>query len=629
MGHFAQRAFLLMVPSLGIGLWPILVEAATFSLEDASIADVQAAFKADALTSVELTQLYLNRIATYDQAGPNINAVPVINPKALDQAARLDKLWQQGKKVGPLHGIPVIIKDSYDVKDLQTTNGVEELKTFTANDDSFAAERLKKAGAIVLGKANMSTWAFSYDGISEAYGPVINPYAPDRTPGGSSSGTGAGVAASFAMLGMGGETGGSIRVPSTHNALVGLKPSAGLISVDGTWPLVTERDVVGPMAKSVADVATAMDALVAPDPANIWNPYIPDIEAVKPDSYQNFLSDTSLEGKVLGLPRPYIGKGDPAKGESFPLDPQVAAAFETAKQTLKAQGATLREVDIPAHETWFIDFLVNENPPFGYPTDSDRSLQSRAYYYEQLVKGYDDDKIKSFVDLLDIYSEDYRYYGYVKAIADTIAAGEDKPWEELPDVEQALDAIDALRTLQYEDFMESSGIDAFVFPTLNYLAPPQGEGASEVYATYGSLPARFEANILGVPGITVPMGYSEEGIPMSLEFMGNYFGESEIIGYAYDYEQATMFRRSPDLVPPLMGETFDYEPVPEPGMIPGVALVGLGLLGYGWQRRGSTRAKRRQDKRSRNYVYAIACSKSKTWDGDTKASSRTVGQAAR
>lgn len=578
-GCFKQAA-LLAAPSLLLGLVPIAAEAATFStpLEEATILDVNAAFNAGTLTSSELTQMYLDRIAKYDQAGSNINSVAFLNPEALEDAAALDKLRSQGTILSPLHGIPVLLKDSYNVEGLPTTNGVEVFKTLIAQEDAFSVSKLREAGAVILGKANMSTWAFSYDGISEAYGPVINPYAPDRTPGGSSSGSGAAVASGFAMLAMGGETGGSIRVPSTHNALVGLKPSAGLISVDGTWPLTAERDVIGPMAKTVADVAFAMEALVAFDPDNIWNPYIPEIPE-SPD-YSSALDETSLEGKVLGLPRSYIGEGDPAKGESFPLDPQVSAAFEQAKRVLEAQGATLVEVDIPAHETWFIDYLVNDNPPYGYPTDNSRNAQSRAYYYEQLIKGYDDDEIESFVDLLDILPEDYDFYNYVEGVAETIAAGDAKPWEELPAVDQALEAIAQLRTLEYENFMSANGIDAFVFPTLNYLAPPQGEGASEVYSTYGSLPARFEANILGVPGIAVPMGFSEEGIPMSLEFMGNYFGEAEIISYAYDYEQATMLRRPPVLVP-------------EPATTSSLVVLGLGAIGF---------RRRRQRSRSKGTV---------------------------
>lgn len=547
---------MLVASSFLSGLLSQAAKAETFSLPEATIADVKAAFEASALTSKQLTQLYINRIHAYDRSGPQLNSVVFLNPNALKDAAKLDDLRAKGVSLGPLHGIPVVIKDSYNVAGLPTTNGVEAFRVLNARTDSFAVAQLRKAGAVILGKANMSTWAFSYDGISESYGATINPYAPDRTPGGSSSGSGVAIAANFAMFSMGGETGGSIRVPSTHNALVGIKPSAGLISVDGTWPLTTERDVVGPMAKSVADIALAMDALIGFDPNNIWNPYIPDVKPTK--SYTRALSHTSLHGKVLGLPRPYIGKGDPALGESFPLDPQVAAAFEQAKKVLRAQGAKLVEVDIPAHTTWFIDTNAGATLPGYPPPTSRRNIQSRSFYYEQLIRGYRNQKIPSFVTLLDLVPEDNPNYSYIQTNAQAIATGEAKPWEELPEVAQALSAISILRSAEYENFLKENGIDAFVFPTLNYVAPPQGEGADQVYALYGSLPARFEANILGVPAIAVPMGYTQEGIPMSLEFMGNYFGEAEIIGYAYDYEQATKFRQLPALTPALKGEVFKY-----------------------------------------------------------------------
>lgn len=552
---------LLAAPIVMLVSFPAEVKAASFDLVEATITDVHTAFETGTLTSRELTQMYLDRIAKFDS---KLNSVPIINPNALERATELDRLYAQDTILGPLHGIPVVIKNSYDVEGLPTTNGVDAFKTFTAQDDAFSVAQLEKAGAIVLGKTTMSTWAFSYDGISEAYGTVINPYAPNRTPGGSSSGSGVAVAANFAMLSMGGETGGSIRVPSTHNSLVGLKPSAGIVSVDGTWPLVTERDVIGPMAKSVSDVALAMDALVAPDLDNIWNPYIPTIEEIRPDSYTDFLDDNALEGKVLGLPLHYIGEGDPEKGQSFPLQPEVAEAFEAAKDILEAQGATLVEVNIPAHTSWFTEEPINSYP--GYPENNDRINLNRAYYYEQLIKGYNDEEISSFVDLLDIYSEDYEFYDYLELVSEPILAGTAKPWSETPEVEQALTAIADLRTLQYEDFMTTEGIDAFVFPTLNYLAPPQDEEeASEVYSTYGSLPARFEANILGLPGITVPMGYSDAGIPTSLEFLGNIYGESEIISYAYDFEQASSFRRSPSL------------PIPEPSVTSALILLGMGF----------------------------------------------------
>lgn len=555
------KKFLLAVPTAILAFFPAEVKAATFDIVEATISDVRDAFATGTLTSSELTQMYLERIDRFD---PKLNSVPIINPNALERAAELDRLYAQDTILGPLHGIPVVVKNSYNVEGLPTTNGVEEFETFIAQDDAFSVAQLEQAGAIILGKATMSTWAFSYDGISEAYGTVINPYAPSRTPGGSSSGSAVAVAANLAMLSMGGETGGSIRVPSTHNALVGLKPSAGLVSVDGTWPLVTERDVIGPMAKSVSDVAIAMDALVAPDLDNIWNPYIPPIEELRPDSYTDFLDDNALEGKVLGLPLHYIGEGDPDKGQSFPLQPEVAEAFEEAKDILEAQGATLVEVNIPAHTSWFTEEPIEGFP--GYPETNERSNINRAYYYEELIKGYDDEEIGSLVDLLDIYSEDYEFYDYIELITEPIIAGTAKPWEETPEVEQALTAIADFRTLQYEDFMSAEGIDAFVFPTLNYLAPPQNEAkADEVYSTYGSLPARFEANILGLPGITVPMGYSDGGIPTSLEFLGNSYDEGEIISYAYDFEQASLFRRPPNL------------PIPEPATTSALILLGIGI----------------------------------------------------
>lgn len=551
IGHF-KRSVLFAIPSLMMGLVPVSAEATVFSLQSATISDIHAAYSAGALTCTKLTQLYLNRIAAYNKAGPGLNAVVVVNPDALNDASKEDADLSEGIIPGPLYGVPVLIKDSYNVKGLPTTNGVGAFKSLIATEDSFAVKQLRAAGAIILGKGNMSTWAESYDGISESYGPVLNPYAPNRTTGGSSSGPGSAEAANLATFAMGGETGGSIRVPSTHQALVGLKPSAGLISVNGTWPLVPERDVIGPFAKSVADIAIAMDALVAYDPQNIWNPYITGVS--RPVSYTSFLNGKSLQGKVIGLPRPYIGKGDPANGPSFPLDPQVAAAFEKAKQVLEAEGATLVEVDIPAYKTWYID-----NGPAGYDSSNTGNAESRSYYFDQLIKGYNNDQIKSFVDLLNIIPTNNPFYNsLVKPSADLINSGQAKPLAELPQASQTLQVIAKFRTEQYENFMKANNIDAFVFPTLNYLAVPLASQGDAVYALYGGLPARLEANILGVPAITVPMGYSKEGIPMSLEFMGKYFDEADIISYAYDYEQATKLRRPPALVPPLPGEVFEY-----------------------------------------------------------------------
>nr|WP_242055457.1 amidase family protein [Nostoc flagelliforme] len=531
-----------------------------------------------------MTQLYLNRIAAYDQSKPGLNAVPIVNPNVLNEAAKLDALRAKGIILGPLHGIPVVVKDSYDVKNLPTTNGLEAFKSLIAPEDAFTVKQLRKAGAVILGKANMATLAGGLEGTtSESYGAVFNPYGLERVPGGSSSGSAVAAAASLALLTMGGETGGSIRVPSANNAVVALKPSLGLISTDGTWSSVPERDVVGPMAKSVLDIAYAMDALVAYDSNNVLNPYIPNVDLIRPKTYISFLDRTALQGKVLGIPRPYIGKGDPITSQSFPdellnppLDPVISNIFESAKQILEAQGATLIEADIPAYTTWYTGF-----PPEGYPVSDERLLLTDAYYVDKKLKQYKNEQIRSLTDLLAITSEEKPYYESLKLFAEITASGQAKPIEELLEVDQALKALAKFRQNQYEDFMSANGIDAFVFPTLNYLAP-QREKEDEVYAVYGELPAYLEANVLGVPAITVPMGYSLEGIPVSLEFMGNYLGEGEIISYAYAYEQATKLRRSPELTPSLSGEIFNYEAVavPEPNTMPGLSLFGLSIMGW-------------------------------------------------
>lgn len=620
--------------------------AGPVDLSGFDIPQLTAAYAAGTITATDAVNYYLDRIRKYDRSGPDINSVPVINPDALAEAARIDADRAAGRNDGPLMGVPVIVKDSYDVRGLPTTNGVGALHAegpgsvtnLVATQDSFAVAQLRAAGAIIIGKANMSTMAYSYNGISDAFGRVLNPYAPDRTPGGSSSGTGAAVASDFAMFGMGGETGGSIRVPSTHNADVGLKTSAGLIDPGGTWPLTPSRDVVGPIARSVTDVAYAMNALVAPSSTNLWNntPYYPagtpqpGSAATRPADYTTFLRADSLEGKVIALPKPYIGEGqyiypDPANPPSgfptrdYPLDPQVAVAFNAAVAELRSLGATVVEVDIPAHDIFFSTIGASKPTLAGLPADisypdltSTWSAQAAAYYYEKQIENYGNPNLKNLDDLYNALKDSptiglaagdptgavANIRRLAKIYDDGLAAGfgfhTDAAGNLLadnPDAQKALQAFADLRTNYYEGFMDDPSnakwgadavagidrIDAFAFPTLNYLAPYQAfTGINDpTYSIYGSLPARFEANILGVPGITVPMGYSTEGVPEGLEFMGRFDGEGPLIGFAYAYEQATRFRVDPDL-----------NAVPEPASM---ALLVVGLVVVGIRRRSALR----------------------------------------
>jgi amidase len=593
---------------------------------------LEAAYASGKLTPVGVLNFYLRRIAKYDQGGPFVNSVPVLDPDAMAEAEADEALIKSGATVGqyPLLGVPIVVKDSIDVASLPTTNGVGALHSagpgsvtnLVAPQDSVDVTELKAAGAIIVGKGNMSTMAYSGDGISDAFGRVLNPYSPLRTPGGSSSGTAVSVAAGFTMVGIGGETGGSIRLPAGNNADVGLKTSAGLIDATGSWPLGPSRDVLGPVARNVTDIAYAMNAMVQPSPTNIWNntPFYPSggpqpgDPGTRPRNYTKFLKRNYLRGKVIALPMPYIGLGkynnpDPGSPlppnypyETYPVDPQVQAAFNRAVAELKALGAKVVMVNIPAFDV-YSNTIGAKQPtlkgfPFAYPTTSSGAPdntwmdEAAAYYYEKQIESYDNPQIKNLDDFynalknsptLGLAADDptgaVANIGRLDQLYDQgLAAGfgfhvdpdTGKTVPDNPAAQEALQAFANLRSQYYDAFMNDPAnsewgadavpgikhIDAFAFPTLNYIAPYQEYSGfpDDTTVIYGALPAGFEANILGVPAITVPMGYAKDGTPMSLEFMGHFDGEGPLIGMAYGYEQHTEFRANPNLnalpVPP-------------------------------------------------------------------------------
>jgi len=530
--------------------------AKKFDVVEATIEEFSALYAAGKVSSVEVTKAYLNRIEKQDAKGAKLNSV-IVNPNALAEAEAADALRKRGILKGPLHGVPVIVKDSYAVKGMATTNGLAGWKALIATKDSFNVIQFRKAGAIILGKANMSTFAFSYDGLSEAWGPVLNPYNPNRTPGGSSSGTGAAIGGNMAMVGMGGETGGSIRVPADSQGLVGLKPSLGLVSVNGAVPLVPDRDVIGPIAKSVTDVALTLDVLAVKDPDDLYAPeYLwdptPEMPERRPETYTAYLDDTALEGKTIGVLKPYIGKGDPALGVSNPIDPETEMLFDEARAVLEAQGATLVEVTPPAHTTYFIDQPAGEawtslGIPDAYGAFDAPSgiLGNMAYYYDLFFRLYAPAPYTSLPAVGPITSPVPDFYSFYELLMSAYDIGNLRPHTD-PLVQAYLAGIKLLRERDLEDWMAEEGIDAFVCPTMKIPAFLQGPGID--LSIYGdTLNARFESNILGLPAITVPMGFYDNGVPGTLQFIGDFYGEAEIIGYAYDYEQATMFREAPKM----------------------------------------------------------------------------------
>ncbi|MDX5421598.1 MAG: amidase, partial [Hymenobacteraceae bacterium] len=292
--------------------------SSTFELEEATIADIHQAFREGSCTCQQLVAAYLKRIEQYDQP-TKLNAIVVTNPEAMERARQLDEEYASTKRLSPLHCIPVIVKDNYNTEGLQTAAGSLALKGFKPAEDAYQVQKLKEAGAVVLAKSNMAEWAFSpMVSISSIAGETLNPYNLEHVPAGSSGGTAAAVAANFGTVGLGTDTGNSIRGPSSHNALVGFRSTLGLTSRHGIVPLYLRNDVGGPMARTVEDATKILEVIAGYDPAD---PLTRHSQGKVPQNYTQFLVKDGLKGARIGVLRTLSDK-DP--------DPQVKALFEQA-----------------------------------------------------------------------------------------------------------------------------------------------------------------------------------------------------------------------------------------------------------------------------------------------------------
>jgi len=514
--------------------------AETFELQEATIADIQAAMDAGALTSVELVQLYLNRIDAYEAAGPAINALITVNENALSLAAAMDTAREAGEMMGPLHGIPIILKDNYDTADMPTTAGSDVLMDAIPPDDAFVVQQLREAGAIVIAKANMSEFAASYGrlGYSSLGGLTLNPYNLDRDASGSSSGTAAAIAASFATLGTGSDTAGSVRGPAAVTGLVGIKPTMGLVSRDGIVPLTLSFDIAGPMARTVTDAAIALGVMAGPDPAD---PRTAEGAEFAVEDYTQFLDAEAMGGARIGLITDFMGG-----------NPEVDALMEAAIAEMEAQGATVVRVDLP-------ESLESPWSYLGPAWDNEFEPQIEAYL-GTLPEGYPQ-TLQALVDAsLD------------PAIADSDTPVNPARLDSFVTMAEAPGLADigllysltnqlpmARQTLM--DIMANQGLDAFVYPTMSCPASPIYSLESDpTYRCEADDPysAGYLANATGFPDITVPMGTTEASLPIGVSFMAAAYSEPTLLGLAYAYEQAAQMRRSPVTTPPLPGEQIDY-----------------------------------------------------------------------
>jgi Asp-tRNA(Asn)/Glu-tRNA(Gln) amidotransferase A subunit family amidase len=492
-----------------------------FEAHEATIAQIHAAMRAGRLTCRGLVEQYLRRIDAFDKNGPAINAIVVTNPDALTLADDLDRRFGAGGSVGPLHCVPMVVKDNFETVGLQSANGSLALAGFVSEKDAFQVRRVKEAGAIVLAKSNMAEWAFTpYETVSSILpGYTKNPYALDRVTAGSSGGTAAAVAASLGAVGLGSDTGNSIRGPSSHQALVGIRSTMGLTSRGGVMPLSTLADVAGPMARTVEDAVAVFQVVVGEDPAD---PVTAAAREHLPQDYAKALVRDGLSGARIGVLRQAY--------ERDTTDPEVAGVFLAAVEDLRRAGAIV--VDPATVEG--LDQIRrprDTGPCMGFKYDINRYLASHG----------DRVPVKSLAEIV----KSGRFHPSVQRRLEQAEAGPEHG-PESPACEADRAYRGAVRAAVTKT-MDALRLDAFVYPT--WSNPPRLIG--DLNTPHGDN-SQFFSPTTGFPSIQVPMGYTRGGrLPAGITFFGRAWSEPVLIRLAYAYEQATRRRRPPDSTPPL------------------------------------------------------------------------------
>ncbi|MHB1652756.1 MAG: amidase family protein [Desulfitobacteriaceae bacterium] len=490
----------------------------SFELIEATIPDIRQAIETGQVTSRELVECYLERIHKYDSAGPNLNSIIATNPKALELANDLDKeLLLKGSR-GPLHGIPVILKDNIETADMPTTGGNLAFKDFQSQKDSFLVKRLREAGAIILAKANLHELARSGTTVSSLGGQTRNPYDLSRTPGGSSGGTGAAIAANLGAVGLGTDTLNSIRSPASANSLVGIRPTMGLLSRDGIIPAVLSQDTAGPLTRSVTDAAILLDVMAgydSNDPITAWS-----IGHI-PKRYVDYLVKDGLQGKRLGVLKNFFGS-------EFEHQ-EVNKTIEQTLEVMTDLGANIVRVTIPGIDTDKLNLEMDL-----------QVFEGRNDFNSYLMKCGSKAPIKSLEELITLGK-------YEKSIEKLLRDSQAyDPKRDGAEYKERLLRRGKVRQTIIEA-MANYELTALVFPHQKRLVSLIGEPQLERNGILGA--------VTGFPSIVVPAGFSHPsvsaplGVPVGLEFFGRPWSETILIEMAYSFEQATRYRCPPISTP--------------------------------------------------------------------------------
>jgi Asp-tRNA(Asn)/Glu-tRNA(Gln) amidotransferase A subunit family amidase len=490
--------------------------AGAFVLEEATVGSVHAAFASGALTCVQLARAYLNRIERYDGKGPALHAVLSVNPKALETAADMDRLAADDRARRPLHCVPVVVKDNYNTVDMPTTGGSVTLAGSTPLEDAFVVKRLRAAGALILAKSNLTELARGGTTVSSLGGQTKNPYDLTRTPGGSSGGTGAALAANFAILGTGSDTGQSIRSPASAQSLVGLRPTRGLVSRDGIIPFSSTQDEAGPIARTVGDAARMLDVIAGYDPADPITAF--GVHKIPP-TYTTFLDPDGLRGARIGVLTDFFGKDA--------VHQDVNAVVEAALKTMSHAGATVVRFNIPN-----IDALTRDLDLGGF----------------------------EFKSAFNTYLTRLGPRAPVKTLDEFIARGEFHRSLK-SGLEAAQQAVDGLSDPEYKTrllrrnalrqavmtAMADHRLDAIVYPHQRRLVASIGD---EQLERNGVL-----SNGTGLPALTVSGGFSAPttaapiGVPIGIELLGPEWSEPALFKLAAGFEKAAPVRKPPASTP--------------------------------------------------------------------------------
>ncbi|KAK9792039.1 hypothetical protein WJX73_000584 [Symbiochloris irregularis] len=539
---------------------PVTVAAATgyctsgtpvIDMEELTIAAAHAAMLNGSLTCTQLVQAYNQRIAAYDKLS-GLNSIIALSPTALSDAAALDQQLMEymdsGEALPPLFCMPTLVKDLYDFKGLPSTAGAVALEDNFPTQDCTVIKKIKAQGAIIIAKTTMSEWAFSaVHSIGSVFGVVRNPYDLDRSTGGSSGGTAAGMAANLGLMGFGSDTGSSIRTPSAFASLVGIRPSAGLISRAGLVPLDFYRDTAGPIGRTVTDVATTFGALPGYDPLDTLTESIALFNVTIPDNYTQFLVEDGLQGKRIGVMMNLATRPK--------YDPEVLAVFLKAVQDMEDAGATIvMNVTLEGNSLGDMDFEPDSHFQqwyVGYGEDGHwETVEGKCALWKESLEQYLATAGSHYKRAVDIF-----YDGLVHPIsidsvqADLVNYNQSNTYPEgYPNVTCGCRAwyeepCQGEVSARFTDMLDDNELDVVVFPVQNNPPPYIGDwNASFARNTYLS-------PMTGTPAITVPMGFTTGGLPTGIMIQGRHWDEPTLFTVAYGYEQATKHRMPSPLFP--------------------------------------------------------------------------------